>query len=208
MTAFIGWVNPQVGGTPIKVGYQGVVMGANMCGFVQSWTKKATDVSGSIYFLETINNDALIVEIKINSDAQSGMTSVDLGLFNVDPSLLTEGGPNQTATTYYAGYPVSGTPSGTNAFVDAGNIFMAAVSFASGFAEGSEQDGLVNLPVQTITTLGATTNGLLNYGLKIWQLLGASDPKWIPGKLAIGMRLNTATNSTGNLAIRGRYVEG
>jgi hypothetical protein len=208
MTAFIGWVSAQVGGTPIKVGYAGQVMGANMCAFVQSWTKKTTDGNGTIYFLNTINNDALMHSLKFNSDALSGCTSVDCGLFNVDPSLPEGGGPNQTAATYYTGYPTSGTPSGTNAFVDAGAIFMSAVSFASGFAEGSEQDGLSNINVQTTSNLGGATLGFLNYGYKIWQLLGTPDPKWIPAKLAIGVRLNTAGSATGNLVIRGTYVEG
>lgn len=208
MTAFIGWVDPNVGGTPIKVGRQGIVMGAICNGFVQSWTKKSTDGNGTIYFIASINADALIHSIKINSDAASGMTSVDLGIYKVDPSLPQGGGPVTTTASYNAGYPTSGTPSATNAYVDAGAIFMSAVSFASGFAEGSEQDGLANINVQTVSNLGGSTLGFLNYGLKIWQLTGATDPKWADAKYAIGMRLNTAGTATPNIAIRAQYFEG
>jgi hypothetical protein len=208
MTAFIGWVDPNVGGTPIKVGKQGVVMGANMCGFVESWSKLATDANGSIYFITTINADALIHSLKLNQTAIANLTSLDIGLYNTDPALSTEGGPSQTAAAYYAGSPVSGTPSGANALVDAGAIFVSALDSHLGYAEGSEYDALSNLVIQTVTTLGAATNGFLNYSKKIWELLGFTDPKWAANKYTIGVRLNAAGANTGNFVLRGTYVEG
>lgn len=208
MAAFIGWIDSFVGGTPIKVGKQGVVMGAIVDGFTQAWTKKTTDANGTIYFIAEINADAIIFDLKLYNDALSGATSADIGLFLVDPGLPSGGGPSATVANYYAGYPTSGTPSGTNALVDAGNIFMTATDISAGSAEGSARDALANLVVQTITTLGATTNGFLNYSKKIWELLGMTDPKWASAKYAIGLRLNTAGAATGNLVLRGQWIEG
>jgi hypothetical protein len=206
MTAFIGWIDSNVGGTPIKVGKAGVVMGANMDAFAISWTKKTTDVDGSLYFLTTINADALIHSLKLNCDSISGLSSASIGLFNVDPSLPFDGGPSQTLSAYYAGCSVSGLPNSTP--VDAGAIFMALTDISGGSAEGSERDALANLVVQTVTTLGATTAGFLNYGKKIWELLGFSDPKYANAKYAIGMKMATAGSASGNLCLRGAYVEG
>ena len=207
MAAFIGWVDANVGNTPQKRGQVGLAAGGMVREFVQSWAKKTTDGNSTIYFVSEISSDALITSLLLNNDALAGATSADLGIYRVDPSQQAAG-VNQTAATYFAGYPTSGTPSGTNAWVDAGAIFMSATDIHSAAGIGSEVQGLSNLSVETVTTLGATTNGLLNFALKIWQLLGIPDPKWKDDSYVVGLRLNTAGSAAGNLVLRGRYIHG
>jgi len=206
MAAFIGWIDPNVGGTPIKVGKAGIVAGALGSGFVQSWAKKTTDGDGSIYFIAEINADAIIRSLKFNCDAITGLTSMDVGIYKIDPSLPSGGGPSATAANYHAGCSVAGLPNSTP--VSAGAIFLSANDPHSGAAIGSEIDCLAYLLTETVTTLGATTNGLLNFSKKIWELLGFTDPKWADARYVIGVRLNTAGSAAGNMVLRGEYLEG
>ena len=206
MTAFIGWIDSNVAGTPQKRGQPGLCAGGLERAFVQAWTKKTTDADGSIYFVAEIPSDALITSLLLLNDAITGMNSMDIGLFKLDPSLGNLGGPSQTAAKYYAGASVAGLPNSTP--VDAGAIFVSALNASSGYAQGSEYNALSYIATETVTTLGATTNGLLNYGKKVWELLGFSDPKWKDESYVIGMRLNTAGSAAGNLVLRGRWIQG
>lgn len=210
-TAFIGWPDTNVGGQPQKRGAPGLVAGGLFRGFMQSWTKKTTDGNGTIYFLQSIPADAVIKSISLYNDALSGATSADCGLYKLDPSQQAAG-VDQTAADYNAGYPTNGLPSGTNAYVDAGAIFASAVDIHSGNAQGSPLNFLSNIVVQTVTTLGGTTNGFLNYELKIWQLLGNPGTdisyKFKEDSYAIGLRLNTAGSATGNLVLFGDWIQG
>jgi hypothetical protein len=153
-------------------------------------------------------SDALISELLLYNDAISGLTSMDIGLFEIDRSLSNLGTVDQTAADYYAGSPVGGIPTVALPKVDAGAIFLSAYDAHLGNAQGSPYNALANLVVQTVTTQTGATNGFLNYGLKLWQLLGFTDPKWKSDSYAIGMRLNTAGSASGNLVLKGRYIQG
>ena len=206
MTAFIGWVDANVAATPQKRGQPGLCAGGMERGFVQSWTKKTTDADGTIYFVSEVPSDALITSLLFFQDAIAGLTSLDVGLFKIDPGLSNLGGASQTAAAYYAGASVAGLPNSTP--VDAGAIFVSGLDSHLGYAQGSEYNALSYIATETVTTLGATTNGLLNYGLKVWELLGFTDPKWKEDSYAIGVRLNTAGAAAGNLVLRGRWIQG
>ena len=213
MAVFIGWVDPNVGATPQKRGEPGVAAGGLIRKATQTWTKKTTDGNGTIYFAQEVPADALLTELKLGNDALSGASSADVGLFEIDPSLQNLGGSNQTAATYYAGTPSNGsTPSSTNPKVDAGAIFMSAVSIAAGNAVTALLDLIFgsssNLFAQTITTAGGANPGLLLLNYKVWALLGFTDPKWKSDSYALGVRLNTAGSATGNLTLIHSYVQG
>lgn len=205
-TAFIGWVDANVGATPQKRGEPGLAAGGLVRGFVQSWAKKTTDGNGTIYFVSQIPSDAIITSLLLLQDALTGLTSLDVGLYKGDKGLASLGGPSSTTADYNAGASTSGLPNSTP--VDAGAIFESAFDSHAGLAQGSERNVLTNLPVQTVTTLGATTNGFLNYGLKIWALLGFTDPKWKEDSYVIGVRLNTAGSAAGNFVLRGNWIQG
>ena len=206
MTALIGWIDANVGATPQKRGQPGLCAGGLERGFVQTWTKATTDGDGTIYFVAEIPSDALITSLLLNNIATSGMTSLDIGLFKIDPTLPNLGGPSATATKYYAGCSVAGLPNSTP--VDAGAIFVSALDANGGYLQGSEYNALSYIATQTISTLGATTVGLSNYSKKIWELLGFSDPKWKDDSYAIGLRLNTAGSAAGKFVLRGRWIQG
>jgi hypothetical protein len=206
MAAFIGWIDANVGALPQKRGLAGVAAGGLVREFIQSWAKKTTDGNGTIYFCAEIASDALITMLELYNDAITGLTSADIGIFKVDKSLSNLGAVSTTAGDYYAGASTTGTPNSTP--VDAGAIFLTATDISAGNAQGSPKNVLTNIVVQTITTLGATTGGFLNYDLKLWQLLGFTDPKWKEDAYAIGMRLYTAGSAAGNLVLRGRWIQG
>jgi hypothetical protein len=206
MTAFIGWIDASVGGLPQKRGEAGLAAGGFAREFCQSWAKKTTDGNGTIYFITSIPSDAIITYLAYYQDAIANLTSQDFGLYKGDKSLSNLGTVSQTAGDYYAGASVAGLPNSTP--VDAGAIFASAVDTHSGYAQGSELNVLSNIVIQTITTLGAATNGFLNYELKIWALLGFTDPKWKDDSYVIGSRLNTAGANAGNMVLRGRWIQG
>ena len=210
MTVFIGWVDANVGGSPQKRGFPGVAAGGLERGFCQSWTKKTTDVDGSLYFIEQIPSNAILTKMEFNMDAITGLTSASFGIFEIDPSITNMGGPVQSVAAggYYAGSPTSGVPSPSNPKVDASAILMALTDVHNGYAVGSELNAMSAISVQTITSLGATTYGFLNFGIKVWQLLGFTDPKWKSDSYAIGMYMATAGTAAGNLLLRGRWIQG
>ena len=208
MAAFIGWVDANVGNLPQKRGEAGVAAGGEVQEFIQSWTKKTTDANGTIYFVSEIQSDALISELLLYNDAIAGLTSVDIGIFEIDPSLSNLGAVSQTAAAYYAGSPVGGIPSVATPKIDAGTLFTAAYDAHSGNAQGSPYTALSNLVVQTISNQGGSTLGFLNYALRLWELLGFTDPKWKSDSYAIGLRANTAGSAAGNLVLKGRYIQG
>lgn len=203
--AFIGWADANVGAVPQKRGSPALVAGSTVREFVQSWTKATTDGNGTIYFLVELASDGIMTSLLLNNDALAGATSADLGVYKIDKSLSNLGTVSQTAADYFAGCSVAGFPNSTP--VDAGAIFMSAQDINAGNANGSEKNGLSNIDVQTVTTLGAATNGKLNFEKKIWELLGFTDPKWKDDSYALGLRLNTAGSAAGNLVVRGRYVQ-
>lgn len=206
MAAFIGWADANVGASPQKRGSPALVAGGMVRAFVQAWTKATTDGDGTIYFLVELPSDAIVTSLLLNNDALAGCTSADLGLYKIDKSLGNlNGAASTTAADYHAGCSTTGLPNSTP--VGAGAIFMSAVDINAGKANGSEQNGLNNIDVQTVTTLGATTNGKLNFEKKLWELLGFTDPKWKEDSYALGMRLNTAGSAAGNLAVRGIFVQ-
>lgn len=206
--AFIGWVDPNVGNLPQKRGEPGIAAGGLVREFWQSWTKKTTDGNGTIYFLSEIMSDALIASLDLYNDALAGCTSVDFGIFEIDRSLSNLGTVDQTAADYYAGSPVGGIPTVALPKIDAGAIFASAVDIHLTNAQGAPLNVLSNIVLQTITTQGSAASGFLAYGMKLWQLLGFTDPKWKSDSYAIGMRLNTAGSAAGNLALKGRYIQG
>ena len=201
MAALYGWVDANVGATPTKRGEASIVTGGNDGSFCVAWTKKTTDGNGTVYLITALPSDAILFDVQLNSDSISGMTSMDVGFYEVDGTFQ---GP--TAAPGNAG-------AGTGAIqtqnkVDAGAILVSAQDYSAGKAIGSEQKLFGNIGTQTVTTLGAATNGLLNFGLKLWQLLGYTDPKWKSDSYALGVRLNTAGSTAGNLVIRGSYIQG
>ena len=206
MAAYIGWVDGNVGATPQKRGKPGIAAGGLYRKAITTWTKATTDGNGTLYFLQEIPSDAIIASLKLNCDAITGLASASIGLFKIDPSFPAAGGPSTTLAAYYAGASVSGLPNSTP--VDASAIFMALTDISAGSAEGSERNALANLVVQTVTTLGATTNGFLNYGKKIWELLGFTDPKWKDDSYAIGMYVATAGSASGNLVLKADWIQG
>lgn len=211
MAAFIGWVDANVGATPQKRGEAGVAAGGRFFKGIQTWTKKTTDANGTIYFLAEIPSDAIITELKLMNDALSGATSADVGLFEVDPGLQNLGGANQTAAQYFAGSPAGGVPVTVAApKIDAGAVYMSAVSIAAGNAITAPLDLIngasSNLTTQTVTA--ATNPGLLILNYKLWNLLGFTDPKWKSDSYTLGLRLNTAGSATGNLAVPYSYIQG
>ena len=206
MAALIGWVDGNVGAVPQKRGKAGIAAGGLYRKAITAWAKATTDGNGTLYFITEIPSDAIIAALKLNCDAISGLSSVSIGLFKIDPSFPAAGGPNTTLTNYYAGAATSGLPNSTP--VDASAIFMALTDISAGSAEGSERNALANLVVQTVTTLGATTNGFLNYGKKVWELLGFTDPKWKEDSYAIGMYVATAGSAAGNLVLKTDWIQG
>lgn len=206
MAAFIGWVDANVGATPQKRGQPGLCAGGLERGFVQTWAKATTDGDGTLYFVAEVPSDALIVSLLLNNIATSGMTSLDIGLYKIDPTLPNLGGPSTTVANYKAGCSVAGLPNSTP--VDAGAIFVSALDASGGYLQGSEYNAMSYIATETITTLGAATNGLANYGKKVWELLGFTDPKWKEDSYAIGLRLNTAGSAVGRFVLRGRWIQG
>jgi hypothetical protein len=204
MAAFIGWVDPNVGGTPVKRGQASIVAGGTFRKFAQSWTKATTDGNGTIYGLVEIPADGVLESLKLMNDALSGATSADFGLYE-----LTTCAPGSTAAVN-AGSGTGTIP--TQSQVDAGAILMSAADISAGHAVTAPLDILngasSNLSAETVTSLGGTAKGLLVWGMKVWQLLGFTDPKWKSDSYLLGMRLNTAGSATGNLAIVGGFIEG
>lgn len=206
MAAFIGWIDASVGALPQKRGEPGLAAGGHVFEFAQSWAKKTTDGNSSIYFITQIPSDAILTSLLFNMDAIANLTSQSFGIFKGDKSLSNLGTVSATAADYYAGASTTGLPNSTP--VDASAILMAATDTHGGYALGSELNAMSAVSVQTITTLGATTNGLLNLGLKVWQLLGFTDPKWKEDSYLIGSLLTTAGSNAGNMALRGRWIQG
>ena len=206
MAALIGWVDGNVGAVPQKRGKVGIAAGGLYRKAITAWTKATTDGNGTLYFIQEIPSDAIIADLLLNADAITGLTSASIGLFKVDPSFPAGGGPNTTLTNYYAGASTTGLPNST--LVDASAIFMALTNISGGYAEGSELNAKSALVTQTITTLGAATNGFLNYGKKVWELLGYTDPKWKDDSYAIGMYVATAGSASGNLVLKSGWIQG
>lgn len=203
--AFIGWADPNVGAIPQKRNSPARVAFGLSREFCQSWAKATTDGNGTIYFIAEIPSDAILTSLLLNNDALAGATSADLGIYKIDKSLSNLGTVSSTAADYFAGASATGLENSTP--VDAGAVLMSAQDISAGNANGSEKNGLSNIDVQTVTTKGAATNGKLNFGKKVWELLGFTDPKWKDDSYAIGLRLNTAGSAAGNLVLRGRWVQ-
>ncbi len=206
MAALIGWADGNVGAVPQKRGKVGIAAGGLYRKAIVAWAKATTDGDGTLYFLTEVPSDAIMAKMQFNCDALTGLTSASFGLFKIDPSFPAAGGPNTTITNYRAGASTTGTPNSTP--VDASAIFMALTNVSGGYAEGSELNAMSALVVQTITTLGAATNGFLNYGKKVWELLGFTDPKWKEDSYAIGMYCATAGSAAGNLVLKAEWIQG
>lgn len=205
MAATIGWVDANVGATPQKRSSPALVAGGLSRESVQAWAKVAGDGNGTIYFLNELPSDAIIVSALLNNDALTGATSADFGLYKIDKGLTNLGGPSTTTGDYTAGASVAGTPNSTP--VDAGAIYMSAQDISAGFAIASEKNLMSNITAQTVTTLGAAARGILALELKLWELLGFTDPKWKEDSYVLGLRLNTAGSAAGNLATRVHWVQ-
>ncbi len=207
MAALIGWVDGNVGAVPQKRGKVGIAAGGFFRKSITAWAKATTDGDGTLYFITEVPSDAIMSSMKFNADAITGLSSASFGLFKIDPSFPAGGGPSTTLTKYYAGAATDATkPNGTP--TDASAIFMALTNIAGGYAEGSELNAMSALVTQTITTLGATTNGFLNYGKKVWELLGFTDPKWKEDSYAIGLYVATAGSAAGNLVLKADWIQG
>lgn len=206
--AFVGWVDGNVSASPQKRGAPGVAAGGMYRRFAQSWSKATTDGNGTLYFVAQVPSDAIVTDLLLANDALTGCTSVDAGLFKVDKGLLSLGGPSSTAADYYAGAATDATkPVGTP--VDAGAIFMSAKDINAGITIASPYNAFGdNIAAQTVTSLGATTKGKLAIGMKVWQLLGFTDPKWKEDSYVIGLRLNTAGSAAGVIALWGGFIQG
>ena len=206
MAAFKGWIDANVGALPQKRGFPSVAAGGLIRSFCQSWAKKTTDGDGSLYFVAEVPSDAILTSLLFNMDAIASLTSQSFGIFKLDKSLSNLGTVSSTSSDYYAGASTTGTPNSTP--VDASAILCAATDTHNGYAVGSELNCLSAVPVQTITSLGAATYGMLNFGIKLWQLLGFTDPKWKDDSYIIGSLLTTAGANAGNMVLRGTWLQG
>ena len=112
MTAFLGWLDANLGAQPVKRGDPANVAGAHVYELMTSITKKTTDGNGTVYFLAAMPADAVIISAELNCDALSGATSADLGFYDLNAALA----PAPTAVNCGSG---TGTIP-TTAQVDAG----------------------------------------------------------------------------------------
>lgn len=184
--AFIGWPDANLSNTPVKRGDPSRVSGAQDLEICQPWVKATTDGNGTIYYLADLPSDSVMTALLLLNDALTGCTSVDLGVYkrNADGTIqtCTQGGG-------------AGTGGAKSDGSDAGAIFASAVDISAGNAAGSPKNMLLALSIA-------------NTGVKLWTLLGFTDPKLKDDRYVLGMRLNTAGAATGNLSLRASYLQG
>lgn len=184
--AFFGWPDANLGALPIKRGDPSRIAGAQVYELLQPWVKATTDGNGTIYYLATLASDDVLTALELLNDALAGCTSVDIGVYRLDRN----GAPVNTAVGAGAG---SGGAKSDGS--DAGAIFASAVDISAGNAAGSPKNMLLALSIA-------------NTGVKLWTLLGFTDPKLKDDRYVLGMRLNTAGAATGNLALKARKAQG
>lgn len=184
--AFLGWPDANLSGTPVKRGDPSKIAGAQDYEILQPWVKATTDGSGTIYYLANLPADAVVSAIELLNDALAGATSADIGVYRLN----RDGTVANTAAG--AGAASGGAKSDGS---DGGAIFASAVDISGGNAAGSKKDML-------------TTLSIANRGVKLWTVLGFTDPKLKDDRYILGLRLNTAGAATGNLAVRVSYAQG
>lgn len=184
--ATIGWADANLSATPVKRGDPSRIAGADVCELLQPWVKATADGNGSIYYLANLPADAVITDLSLLNDALMGCTSVDIGVYRLN----RDGTVANTAVGAGAG---SGGAKSDGS--DAGAIFASAVDISGGNAAGSPKNMLLALTIA-------------NTGVKLWSLLGFTDPKLKDDRYILGMRLNTAGAATGNLSLKARFAQG
>jgi hypothetical protein len=112
------WVNADVEAG--KKGNPALIMPGQVFGFACTFEVVAADDDGSVFKLAKLGANMIPVSLTWNSDAITGFTSADLGLYKED---------------------------GTEADK---NLFMAAHDVNGGFARGSELNGLHDLAIENI----------------------------------------------------------
>lgn len=184
--ATLAWPDPNRGANPVKRGNAALVTGGLVRQLAQAWAKAAADGNGTIYYLAALPADAIMEAAALCNDALAGCTSVDLGLYR-----FKDDGSVQTNTAGGG----AGTGGAKSDGSDAGAVFISAMDISAGFAIGSDKNGLLNY-------------GHANFGKKIWELLGFTDPKLKDDIYILGLRLNTAGAAVGNLSVRARWIQG
>lgn len=96
------------------------IMPGKIFGFAETFEIAAADDDTSIYKIARVNANMIPMDIKINCDAITAMTDVDLGFYQEDGTV-----------------------------VDA-DILMDGADLSAGKALGSEQNGLSHLPIADI----------------------------------------------------------
>ena len=74
-------------------------------------------------------------------------------------------------------------------------IFLALADLSGGFAVGSEKNCLTAVAVGDL-------------GKKLWELLGYTDPKNIDGGYVLALTAATSGTAAGDMALKGRYIQG
>jgi hypothetical protein len=176
MSATIGWVDSALSANPPKRGQTSKVAGSQVREFAQNWEKATGDGDGSIYYLAALPADAVLTGIKLNADALTGCTDVDLGIYKLnDDGTIVDTAKSDGSS--------------------AADILVNGWDPHSGAGMGSDKDGMADLDIS-------------NLGVKLWNLLGFTDPKLKNEVYILGLRLNTAGSAAGTLAIRGRFAQG
>lgn len=127
----------------------------------------AADDDGSVYRIDRIPSDAIILQAKLASTAITGGTDYDLGFYEVS------------------------SPIAAGAAVDK-DVLMDGTSFASGFARGSETNGLAAVAVGDL-------------GKKIYELLGKTMATKKP-QYDLALTANTIGTVTGTIEYQIEYA--
>lgn len=127
----------------------------------------ASDDDGSVYRIDRIPSDAIILSVKLASTAITGGTSFDLGFYEVSSASIAGAAVNKS-------------------------VLMSAVSFASGFARGSETNGLAAISIGDL-------------GKKIYEWLGKTIYNKKP-EYDIAITANTVGTVAGTIEYQIEYA--
>lgn len=120
----------------------------------------ADDDDGSIYRIDRIPADAIITKIELNADTITGGTDYDLGFYDVSTSVAN------------------------GAAVDK-DVLLDGGDFSSGFARGSEKNGLSDVAIG-------------NLGKKVYELLGKTVSNMKP-EYDLALTANTVGTGAGTV---------
>ena len=143
----------------------GLVMPGQIFGFACTFEVAAADDDGSVYKLAKVGANMIPLQIWINCDSIAGSTVWDLGFYKEDGSEADK------------------------------DILMSNIDLNAGKAMGSEQNGLVTLPIDKV-------------GSKVYELLGLTVATRSQDAYVLALTGDTVGSAAGTISVRGLFIQG